>query len=120
MSSFSNENLMSQKPHWSQAGQRDWGSWSSQLHTCFAFNDPMKNHYFFFTMRKSNSEGVRYSSQVAQLVSSQDWNPGLSDFLCAISALKVITSLPLFKGSAHECLLSCSSVLDTLLVGIKC
>lgn len=52
MSSFSNENLMSQKPHRSQAGQRDWGSWSSPLHTCFAFNDPMKNHYFFFTMRK--------------------------------------------------------------------
>lgn len=73
-----------------------------------------------FTKRNSKFRGVRYLSQVVQLVISQDWNPGLSDFLETLSPLEVITPLSLFKGSAHKCLLSCSSVLDAMMVQIKC
>lgn len=76
----------------------------------------MRNQSFSFPERNWSSEGVRHSLQVAQLVSSQDENPGLPDFFCTRSPLRASTHLPLFKGSAHKRVLFRSSVLDAVLV----
>jgi len=86
--------------------------------THFAFNDPMKNHCFSFTKRKSKLTRGKILVTSCTAMISQDWNPSLCAFLYTISPPKVITPLPLCKGSAHRCLLSCSSVLDARMVRI--
>lgn len=61
------------------------GAVSRPSFTRFAFNDPMKNQYFFFTKRKSKPGRGKIFITSCTARSSQDWNPGLSDFLYALS-----------------------------------